>query len=56
MDVRDMIVNNPSELIVHIPQLTAGKYRLVIRTQFSGSSTPLKEPRMNVYDKIFTVQ
>jgi hypothetical protein len=55
VDVRDMIVNNPSELIVHIPQLAPGKYRLVIRTQYSGSGTLLKEPRMNVYEKIFTV-
>ena len=53
---RDFIVNNPSELIVEIPQLTPGAYKLVISTQFSGSSTPLKEMRTAVYERIFTVQ
>jgi hypothetical protein len=50
-----MIVNNPSELIVHIPQLAAGKYRLVISTQYAVSKL-LKEPRKAVYDKILTVE
>jgi hypothetical protein len=56
LEERDIIVNKPSELMVHIPALPAGKYRLAICTQFSGSSTHLKEPRTNVFDKIFTVQ
>ena len=36
--------------------ISAGKYQLTITTQFSGSSTPLKEPRTTVYEKAFTVQ
>ena len=56
VEERDIIVNNPSELIVHIPALPAGKYQLVICTQFSGSSMALKEPRTAVYEKVFTVQ
>ena len=56
VDERDIVVNNPSELIVQIPPLAAGKYQLSICTQFCGSATLLKEPRITVYDKIFTVQ
>ena len=55
VDERDVIVNNPSELLVQIPALPAGRYQLTICTQFSGAAT-LKEPRVRVYEKIFTVQ
>ena len=56
VDERDLIVNKPSELIVHIPALSAGRYQLVICTQFSGSANSLKEPRMTTYEKVLTVQ
>jgi hypothetical protein len=52
---RDLIVNNPSDLIVQIPPLAAGRYQLAIRSQFSGA-TLLKEPRTAVFDRILTVQ
>ena len=55
VDERDLIVNKPSELIVHIPALPAGKYQLVICTQFSGG-IQLKEPRTLVYETILSVQ
>ena len=54
VEERDVVVNNPSELIVQIPTLPAGKYQLVISTQYAISSI-LKEPRTCVFDKIFTV-
>lgn len=43
----DMIaVNNPSEVILLLPpDLADGTYELRLTTQFSGSSTLLKEPR-----------
>ena len=50
----DIIVNNPAELIVQIPALTAGTYKLVIRNQFAMGKL-LKEPRATVFDKILTV-
>jgi hypothetical protein len=56
VEERDVIVNKPAELILQIPALAAGKYRLVINSQFSGSSTPLKEVRTAVYEKVFTVE
>jgi len=50
----DIIVNNPAELIIQIPTLTAGTYKLVIRNQFAVGKL-LKEPRATVFDKILTV-
>ncbi len=50
----DVVVNNPSELIVIIPTLPAGTYRLEIVTQQSGS-TSLKEPRTAAFEKVLTV-
>ena len=56
VEERDIIVNRPAELIVQIPALIPGKYRLVINSQFSGSSTPLKDLRTAAYEKVFTVE
>jgi hypothetical protein len=50
----DIVVNNPSELIVQIPALSAGAYKLLIRSQYSGAAM-LKEPRTCVYEKTLTV-
>ena len=55
VDERDVVVNKPSELLVHIPALPAGRYQLAICTQFSGAAV-LKEPRTKVYEKILSVQ
>jgi len=46
-------LNKPSELMIVIPALAAGTYKLEIVTQFSGNSNrPLKEPRKAVFDKV----
>ena len=55
VDATDIVNNNPSELLVVIPALAAGEYKLELATQFSGSSTPLKEPRNATLEKILTV-
>ena len=54
VEERDIVVNNPSELIVHIPGLPAGKYQLVVSNQYSVGVL-LKEPRTTVFDKTLTV-
>jgi len=54
VDASDVVNNNPSELIIVIPQLTAGNYRLEIATQYAVSSL-LKEPRKAEFEKILTV-
>jgi hypothetical protein len=55
VEERDIIVNNPSELILQIPPLMAGVYQLELTTQYAVSSL-LKEPRTAVYEKPLTVQ
>jgi hypothetical protein len=54
VDASDIVVNNPSELIIIIPTLTAGSYRLEVKTQFSAGCI-LKEPRTASLDKLLTV-
>ncbi|MDR2684077.1 MAG: DUF4469 domain-containing protein [Prevotellaceae bacterium] len=56
VDVTDIVTNNPSELIIVIPALPAGTYKLEIATQFGGNSKQLlKEPRTALFDKILTI-
>lgn len=46
----DLVTNNPSELLIVIPALGAGTYRLEVVTQYAGT-VPLKEPRTAVFNK-----
>ena len=58
VDASDIVTNNPSELIIVIPALEAGSYKMEITTQFSGGNDPkqmLKEPRTAIFDRILTV-
>jgi hypothetical protein len=55
VDDSDIVVNNPSELIVVIPDLTAGSYLLEVITQYAVGSI-LKEPRTAMFDKTLTVE
>jgi len=50
-----IVINNPSEIIILVPPLAAGKYKLEVTTQYAISSL-LREPRTIVFDKILTVQ
>jgi hypothetical protein len=55
VDTGDIVTNNPSELIIVIPALAPGTYRVEVSTQYGGT-TPLKEPRTAVFDRPLTVQ
>jgi len=55
VNATDIVINNPSDLIIFIPALAAGTYTLEVTSQFTNGSL-LKEPRTAVYDKILTVQ
>ncbi|MFT3738261.1 MAG: DNA-binding domain-containing protein [Breznakibacter sp.] len=56
VDASDIIVNNPSELVIVVPQLAAGGYKLQITSQFGGNTRRmLREPQTTVFDKILTV-
>lgn len=54
VDATDIVTNNPSELIIVIPALAAGTYKVEITTQYTPSNL-LKEARTIVFDKILTV-
>jgi hypothetical protein len=57
VDDSDIVTNNPSELIVVIPALAAGTYKVKVTTQFSENTQHfLKEPRTAIFDKILTVE
>lgn len=55
VDSTDMVNNNPSELVIVIPELVAGTYKVEVTSQFSGAVL-LKEPRTATFDKTLTVQ
>jgi len=54
VEADEIVVNNPSELIVVIPNLSAGAYRLEVVTQYAAGSL-LKEPRTAAFDKALNV-
>ncbi|MDR1221051.1 MAG: DUF4469 domain-containing protein [Treponema sp.] len=54
VDLSDVVVNNPSELIALIPALPAGTYRVRIVTQYSSGKF-LKVPHICLFDKELTV-
>ncbi len=55
MEASDIVINNPSELIVETSALSAGIYKVKLVTQYSGSGgITLKEPRNGIFDKILT--
>jgi DNA-binding domain/Domain of unknown function (DUF4469) with IG-like fold len=55
VDHSDIVTNNPSELLVVIPALAAGKYTVEVVTQFS-SGILLKDPRTAAFGQTLTVQ
>jgi hypothetical protein len=56
VDVSDIVINKPSELMIMVPSLPAGMYRLEVTTQFTNSGGKvLNEPRSTIFDKLFIV-
>ena len=55
VDESDIVVNNPSELIIVNPTLPPSTYTLVITTQFAGGAI-LNEPRTAEFAKTLTVE
>ncbi len=55
VDASDLVINNPSELLIMIPELAAGTYKLKVCTQYAKGQL-LKEPRTVIFDKELTVQ
>ncbi|MDR2375381.1 MAG: DUF4469 domain-containing protein [Treponema sp.] len=55
VDAADMVENLNAHLLIVIPALAAGTYRLEISTRYSGGNKPLKAPRTAVFDRLLTV-
>jgi hypothetical protein len=56
VDASDFVTNNPSELVIVIPELPAGTYRVEVTTQYGGNTQQLlKAPRTAVFDRLLTV-
>jgi len=51
----DVVNNKPSEVMVVIPQLPAGEYRVEVVTQYSTGGNLLKAPRSTLFDRVLTV-
>lgn len=56
VDEADIVINNPSELMIIIPALPAGTYQLEVTTQYSTGNKLLKEVRSAVFDRPLTVK
>lgn len=54
VDLRQLVVNKPKELIFRLPALPANQYNLLITTQGSTGKL-LKTPHTTIFDKILTV-
>jgi hypothetical protein len=53
----EIVINNPSEVMIVIPNMLADTYKLEITTQFAGDSKHLlKKTRTGVLDKILKVE
>lgn len=55
VDPVDLVVNNPSELIIINPDLQAGTYKLQVTTRFSRHCL-LRKPRTVIFEKELTVK
>lgn len=51
----DVVINNPSELLIVIPELESGTYQVQVTSQYSVGAL-LKEPRTTVFDKPLVVR
>ena len=55
VDEADIVENLNAHLLIVIPALAAGTYRLEVTTQYSGGNKPLKTPRTAALDRLLTV-
>ncbi|GHV69408.1 hypothetical protein FACS1894199_18080 [Bacteroidia bacterium] len=54
---RNIALNNPSELLLIVPTLPVGQYKIRIQTYFSGNGKYiLKTPHIFMFEKLLTVQ
>jgi len=56
VEASEIVTNNPSELIIVIPELAGGTYSLEVVSQYAGNNTSIKKRRTSVLNKTLTVQ
>ncbi|MDR1896687.1 MAG: DUF4469 domain-containing protein [Prevotellaceae bacterium] len=56
VETSDIVTNRASEVIVVIPALTAGEYKIELKTCYSGGSTPTKTSHESTFHKVLTVE
>jgi hypothetical protein len=56
VDAGDIVENQNAHILIIIPPLPAGTWRLEITTQYTGGRSLLKEPRTAVFDRPLTVE
>lgn len=55
LPMSSVVLNNPSELLILLPDLDPGTYQIEVTTQFSKSGTLLSVPRTTVFECVLTV-
>lgn len=53
VDLRELIVNKPGELIFRLPGMYLGQFYMLLVTQYSGAKL-LKTPHTTMFDKVLT--
>jgi hypothetical protein len=54
VDAEDIVENQNAHLLIVIPALAAGTYRLEVTTRYSGGNHPLKSARTAIFDRPLT--
>jgi hypothetical protein len=55
VDPADIVENLNAHLLIVLPALPPGAYRLEVTTQYTSGSSLLKAPRTAVFDRLLTV-
>ncbi|MDR3115759.1 MAG: DUF4469 domain-containing protein [Treponema sp.] len=55
VDAADIVENQKGHLLIVVPALVAGTYRLEVTTQYGSGGTALKAPRTTAFDRLLTV-
>jgi hypothetical protein len=54
VDPADIVENQKGHLLIIVPALVAGAYRLEVTSQYSGGNKPLNAARTAVFDRLLT--
>ena len=55
VDLSELVVNKPSQIITVVPKLSKGRWNLRLVTQFSRGKFSLKSPQSVTFEKVLTI-